>query len=77
MAKISVSLDDDLYERVRDAAGPGGVSGWLASAADARLRAEALAAVAAEIADSTGGAYTEGELAEAREWLRLSSTPAR
>ena len=33
MAKISVSLEDDLYQRVRDAAGPAGVSGWLAGAA--------------------------------------------
>ena len=76
MAKISVSLDDELYGRVRDAAGPAGVSGWLADAASARLRAEALSAVADEIAESTGGAYTDSELAKAREWLRLSSTPA-
>ncbi|MHB8241330.1 MAG: hypothetical protein ACYDHN_05015 [Solirubrobacteraceae bacterium] len=27
MAKISVSLEDDLYQRVREAAGPSGVSG--------------------------------------------------
>jgi hypothetical protein len=77
MAKISVSLDDELYERVRRVAGPAGVSGWLADAASARLRAEALTAVASEIADSTGGAYTEQELSEARAWLRLSSIPAR
>lgn len=76
VAKISVSLDDDLYERVRVAAGPTGVSGWLADAATARLRAEALLAVAAEIADTTGGPYTEDELSEARGWLHSSSTPA-
>jgi hypothetical protein len=77
MAKISVSLEDDLYQRVRDAAGTDGVSGWLADAAAARLRANALRAVANEIAEETGGPYTEHELSEARKWLPSSSTPAR
>ena len=76
VAKISVSLDDELFERVRDAAGPAGVSSWLADAASARLRADALLAVAAEIAHSTGGPYTEDELSEARAWLPSSSTLA-
>jgi hypothetical protein len=71
-----VSLDDELDDRVRIAAGPAGVSGWLAGAASARLRAEALSGVASEIADATGGNWTEDELAEARRWLHLSSTPA-
>ena len=77
MAKISVSLDDELYRRVRDAAGPDGVSGWLADAAAARLQAAGLRAVADEIAQETGGPYTEHELSQAREWLPSSSTPAR
>lgn len=77
MAKISVSLEDDLYQRVRDAAGADGVSGWLADAAATRLRADALRAVAGEIAASTGGPYTKAELSEARTWLPSSSTPAR
>ena len=77
MAKISISLEDDLYQRVRDAAGADGVSGWLADAAAARLRANALRAVANEIAEETGGPYTEHELSEARKWLPSSSTPAR
>jgi hypothetical protein len=76
MAKISVSLEDDLYRRVREAAGPDGVSGWLADAAAARLRANALRAVADEIAAATGGPYSERELNEARRWLPSSSTPA-
>ncbi len=76
MAKISVSLDDDLYRRVREAAGREGVSGWLAQAASARLRAEILRAVADEIAQETGGPYTEQELSEARRWLPSYSTPA-
>ena len=75
MAKISISLEDDLYQQVRDAAGSDGVSGWLAAAAAARLRVEALGAVANEIAEATGGPYTEREISEAREWLPSSSTP--
>lgn len=75
MTKISISLEDDLYQQVRDAAGSDGVSGWLAAAAAARLRVEALGAVANEIAEATGGPYTEREINEAREWLPSSSTP--
>ena len=77
MAKISVSLQNDLYARVREASGSEGVSGWLAAAASARLRADALRAVAEEIAKDTGGPFTEKELAEARRWLPSSSTAAR
>ncbi len=76
MAKISVSLEDELYQRVRAAAGSDGVSGWLADAAATRLRTDAMQAVAEEIAEATGGPYTERELSEARRWLPLSSTPA-
>jgi hypothetical protein len=75
MAKISVSLEDDLYQQVRNAAGSDGVSGWLAAAASTRLRAEALREVADEIAEATGGPYTEHEISEARRWLPSSSTP--
>lgn len=77
VAKISVSLEDSLYQRIRAAAGPEGVSGWLATAASARLRADALMAVAEEIASETGGPFTEQELNEARQWLPSSSTQAR
>ena len=77
MAKISVSLEDDLYQRVRDAAGADGVSGWLADAAATRLRANVLHTVSEEIAAETGGPLTEQELSEARRWLPSSSTPAR
>jgi hypothetical protein len=77
VAKISVSLEDELYARVRKASGPEGVSGWLAVAASARLRADALRAVADEIAQETGGPFTAEELTEARQWLPSSSTAAR
>lgn len=76
VAKISVSLEDELYQQVRDAAGSDGVSGWLAGAAVARLRADALREAADEIADATGGPYTESEISEARGWLPSSSMPA-
>lgn len=76
MAKISVSLEDDLYNRIRENAGSQGVSRWLADAAAARLRKEALLEVAQEIALQTGGPFTDQELAEARKWLRSSSTQA-
>jgi hypothetical protein len=75
MTKISISHEDDLYRQVRDAAGADGVSGWLATAAASRLRIEALNAVAEEIAQATGGPYSEREISEAREWLPSSSTP--
>jgi hypothetical protein len=77
VAKISVSLEDSLYERVRQAAGSEGVSGWLAAAASARLRADALLAITEEIAQETGGPFTEQEIAEARQWLPSSSTAGR
>ena len=77
MAKISVSLDDELLRSVRAAAGPDGVSAWLAGAAASRLRSEAIFAVAEEIAQATGGPYTTEELIEAQSWLPSSSTPAR
>jgi hypothetical protein len=37
----------------------------------------ALRALAKEIAEKTGGPYTERELAEAREWMPSASTVAR
>lgn len=77
VAKISVSIEDELYARVREASGSEGVSAWLAAAASARLRADALRAVAEEIARDTGGPFTDQELTEARRWLPSSSTAAR
>lgn len=76
MAKISISLEDHLYDQIRDAAGQEGVSSWLAAAAAARLRREAILEVTDEIARERGRPFTEQELQEAREWLRSSSTLA-
>ena len=61
---------------MRVAAGEAGVSAWLAQAATARLRALALDEAAGEIAQATGGPFTDGELDEARAWLRSASTAA-
>lgn len=77
MAKISISLDDKLYERIKLAAGNEGVSAWIAAVAAARLRKDVLREVADEIAEATGRPYTEQEIERARKWLRSSSTPAR
>jgi hypothetical protein len=52
------------------------VSAGFADAAAARQRADVLRAVGEEIAEATGGPYTERELNEARAWLPSSSTPA-
>jgi len=76
MAKISISLDDELLAQVRQAAGDQRVSAWIAEAASARVRREALQAVASEIAEATGGPFTERELDEARCRLGWSSTAA-
>lgn len=75
MAKISISLDDDLYQRLRTAAGDRGVSAWLAETAAARLRREILRGVVNEIVEETGRPITEQEREEARRWLFSSSTP--
>ncbi len=75
MAKISISLDDDLYQRLRTAAGEKGVSAWIAETAAARLRKEILREVANEIIEETGRPITEQEREEARRWLFSSSTP--
>ena len=76
VAKLSISLDDDLYQRLRADAGDAGVSAWLAEAARLRLRAQALHDAATEIAEATGGPYSRRELDEADAWLRSSSTAA-
>jgi hypothetical protein len=69
MAKISVSIDDDLLASIHEQTGPeGSVSGWLADAADRKLRAQALDAYADQV-EATTGPLTPAELTAARSWL--------
>lgn len=76
--KLSVSFDPDLGDAVRAAAKRSGrgLSGWLAEAATARLRAEALAELLDDW-ESEHGALTAEELAKAAAELGLPSSPAQ
>lgn len=74
--KLSVSFEPDLGDAVRTAAKRSGrgLSGWLAEAAAARLRAEALA----EFLDSweaEHGSLTAEELARATAELGVPTSP--
>jgi hypothetical protein len=73
--KLSVSFDPDLGDAVRAAAKRSGrgLSGWLAEAAAARLRAEALAEFL-EDWEATHGELTADELARATAELGLPAT---
>ncbi len=76
MDKLSVSFDPNLGDAVRAAAKRSGrgLSGWLAEAAAARLRSEALA----DFLDSweaEHGALTAEELAQATAELGLPAVP--
>jgi len=75
--KLSVSFAPDLGDAVRDAARHSGssVSAWLADAAAAKLRAQALADYLEEW-ESRHGALTPSELAKAAAELQLPSLPA-
>lgn len=70
--KLSVSFDHDLGDAVRAAAKRSGrgLSGWLADAATARLRAEALAGFL-DTWEAEHGELTSDELARAAEELGL------
>lgn len=76
--KLSVSFDPDLGDAVRAAAKRSGrgLSGWLAEAATARLRAEALAELLDDW-ESGHGALTAEELAKAAAELGLPSSQAQ
>lgn len=75
MAKISVSLDDALLERIRDNAPGRNVSGFLAEAAERELRRRALRAYVEEVEAETGP-LTEKELEEGRRWLSSLTRPS-
>jgi hypothetical protein len=74
--KLSVSFDPDLGDAVRAAAerAGGGLSRWLADAAAAKLRAEALAEFL-DAYEAEHGAFTAEELARASGELGLPTTP--
>ena len=74
--KMSVSFDADLGDAVRSAAKRSGrgLSGWLADAAAARLRAEALADFLNDW-EAEHGQLTAEELARATAELGLPSVP--
>jgi hypothetical protein len=67
--QISVSLPTDLLADIKQAAGPRGVSGFLADAARYRFKMQRLGEVADDIAQTTGGPYTQDELAAAAQTL--------
>jgi hypothetical protein len=75
MAKISVSLEDDLLAAIRAEAADGNVSGWLADAARRKLRARALRAYADEV-ERESGPLTPDELGLARTWLSSATPPS-
>ena len=72
--KMSISLDPRLGDDVRAAAAKSGrgLSGWLADAAAAKLRAEALQAYLQDF-QREHGTFTEEELAWGRAQLGLAS----
>jgi hypothetical protein len=74
--KLSVSFAPDLGDAVRDAARHSGssLSAWLADAAAAKLRAQALADYL-EDWERRNGPLTPEELAKASADLRLPSLP--
>lgn len=74
--KLSVSFDAELGDAVRAAAKRSGrgLSGWLADAAAARLRAEALADFLEEW-EAEHGSLTVEELARANAELGVAAMP--
>jgi hypothetical protein len=60
--QISVSLPTDLLTDIKAVAGPRGVSGFLADSARLRFKMQRLGEVATDIAQATGGPYTQAEL---------------
>jgi hypothetical protein len=74
--KLSVSFDPDLGGAVRDAAKRGGrgLSGWLAEAAETKLRSEALGDFL-DGWEAEHGALSSDQLAAAAAELRLDPPP--
>ena len=75
VAKVTVSLDPAVAERARRDVAEGkakSLSAWLNDAGRARVEAEDLAQVLAELFDETGGPLTDEELSRARQRLALA-----
>lgn len=73
--KITVSLDPEVAARARRDVAEGkarSVSAWLNEAGRARADSDDLAAVLAELFETTGGPPTEQELAQARQRLAIA-----
>lgn len=70
-SRLAISLDAGLADQIRDAAGDGTVSGWLADAAERKLRAQGLREVVDDWQDEHG-AFTESERRRARRELGLN-----
>jgi hypothetical protein len=75
--KLSVSFDPDLGDAVREAAKRAGrgLSGWLAEAAEAKLRSEALEAFL-DGWEAEHGALSADQLAAAAAELQLDAVSA-
>lgn len=75
--KLSVSFDSDLGDAVRDAAKRAGrgLSGWLAEAAESKLRAEALADFL-DAWEAEHGALSGDQIAAATEELGIDAPTA-
>jgi hypothetical protein len=76
VARLAISLDEDLAGAVREAAGAQPISTWLAEAARQRLRSEGLARVVQEW-EEMEGAITAAELEKAERRERAALRRAR
>ena len=68
-SRLAVSLEADLAQQIRDAAGSESISGWIADAAERKLRAQGLRGVVASWEDEHG-AFTDAERRRARRELQ-------
>jgi len=71
-ARLAISLDSELAARIRDAAEGSTVSGWLADAAERKLRAQGLGEVVADW-QAEHGTFTDAERRRARRELGLNA----
>lgn len=70
-SRLAISLESELAKQIREAAGDGTVSGWLADAAERKLRSQGLAQVVREW-EAEHGEFTEAEQERARRDLGFS-----